>query len=87
MSAAELYDRRQRAIEAYHDASGLGDNGWHAVDQAIETATRVRVDKDVCAAAWAEHEKRTAPMEGADDPEFINVLIAAFEAAGFEVEG
>lgn len=82
---AELFDRRQRAREAAHDnvsrVSRCPD-----VEAAIETATRVRVDKDVCAAAWRAHEARTAPMEGTDDPEFVRMLIAAFEAAGFEVE-
>lgn len=84
---AENYDRKQRAREAYYDSVSLPESHEPAAfDEAIETAIRVRVDKALCAAAWAEHEKRTAPLEGADDPEFINVLIAAFEAAGFEVE-
>lgn len=79
---AELFDRRQRALEAAWDT----DDRQDGIATAIETATRVRVDKDVCAAAWRAHEARTAPMEGSDDPEFISMLIAAFEAAGFEVE-
>lgn len=84
---AELFDRRQRAREAFWDTSAGTMTGAPAgVETAIETATRVRVDKDVCAAAWRAYEARTAPMEGADDPEFVTMLIAAFGAAGFEVE-
>lgn len=71
-----LADRRQRAREAFQDASGLGDNGWHANDLAIETATRVRVDDEIM------HAYRMAVLhDGANAG-----VIAAFRAAGFEVE-
>lgn len=86
MSAAtssELHDRRQRAIEAYHDTY---TPDFNPLEQAIETATRVRIDKAVLTAAWAAYEKRSGPMEGADDPDFEYVLVAAFDAAGFEIE-
>ncbi len=85
---AELFDRRQRALEAGHDAVGMFDQNpvSGVIEAAIETATRVRVDRAVCAAAWDAHEAKTGPLEGVDDAEFVNVLIAAFEAAGFEVE-
>lgn len=86
---APVFDRRQRAREAGRDASldeSLNVDPVAAVEAAIETATRAQVDRDVRAAAWQAHEARTAPMEGPDDPEFVAMLIAAFEAAGFEVE-
>lgn len=86
MSAAtspELHDRRQRAIEAYHDTY---TPDFNPLEQAIETATRVRIDKAVLTAAWAAYEKRPRPMEGVCDPDFYDTLCAAFKAAGFEVE-
>lgn len=90
VTAPEVYDRREQAREAYRDARRrlprITDTRMPAIDAAIETATYVLVDKGVCAAAWQAHEARTAPMEGPGDPEFIAVLIAAFKAAGFEVE-
>lgn len=83
---APLFDRRERAREAYWDEAHAERTGSRDIETAIETATRVQVDRDVRVAAWQAHEARTAPMEGPDDPEFVAMLIAAFEAAGFEVE-
>jgi hypothetical protein len=86
MSAAtspELHDRRQRAIEAYHDTY---TPDFNPLEQAIEAATRVRIDKAVLTAAWAAYMAMSAPMEGPSDPDFYDMLSAAFEAAGFEVE-
>lgn len=91
MSAAtspELHDRRRRACDAGYDAVGESQQypANNCIEEAVETATRVRIDKAVLTAAWAAYKKRSGPMEGADDPDFEYVLVAAFEAAGFEVE-
>jgi hypothetical protein len=81
------YLRRQRAQDAAYTwgVDGVLDPTVD-VESAIETAIRVRVDKDVCIEAWRAHEARTGPMEGPDDPEFVAMLCTAFAAAGFEVE-
>lgn len=49
-------------------------------ESAIETATRVRVDDDICEAA-----QQAFPIFTSVD-EARPVLVAAFRAAGFEVE-
>jgi hypothetical protein len=92
MSAAtspELHDRRQRALEAGLDAATGVDGGeptiMGAIDASIETATRVRIDKTVMQAAWKTYLEGGS-IEGADDPDLYDMLYAAFEAAGFEVE-
>lgn len=88
--APELHDRRQRAREAALDAAAGVDGGKptiaSAIESAIETATRVRIDKTLLSIAWAAYRERSGPMEGADDPDFEYVLVAAFNAAGFEIE-
>jgi hypothetical protein len=83
MSAAtspELHDRRQRAREAGLDATaGLMSASLTtgiALDEAIETATRVRID-DAVYEAFAQGTRYST---------FRNGLIEAFKAAGFEVE-
>lgn len=78
MGCYALADRQQRAREAYYDRYALGDNigggaRKAALREAIETATRVRITPEVRAAALA--------ADNIDDG-----LIAAFRAAGFEVE-
>lgn len=81
-------ERRSAAREAYHDElSGDGieagtdpvDVFAEALDTAIETATRVRVDDAIIEAA---RDNSTDP-DGAVDRAAIE---AAFRAAGFEVE-
>lgn len=78
---AKLEDRRQRAREAGLDAySGVlavpsgPERAAQAVDDAIETATRVRVTPEVLAAYQGTIDTTTAKLK------------AAFRAAGFEVE-
>lgn len=92
-TSPELHDRRQRAREAYWDAvpavadvkvSAAAPYGV-SVEAAIETASRVRIDKTVMQAAWNEYLKGGS-IEGADDPDLYDMLYVAFEAAGFEVE-
>lgn len=76
MSAAtspELFDRRQRAREAFHDTY---TPDFDPLEQAIETATRVRIDDAVYEAF----------VQGTRYSTFRNGLIKAFRAAGFEVE-
>lgn len=69
-----LDDRRQSAREAFRDANEMLAD---PIDEAIETATRVRINHDVMVAFL------TAP----DDPDDIaGPLASAFRAAGFEVE-
>jgi uncharacterized protein (DUF4415 family) len=86
MSAAtspELHDRRQRACEAFADSCHVSyanadtiDEVHAAIDEAIETATRVRIDDAVYEAF----------VQGTRYSTFRNGLIEAFKAAGFEVE-
>lgn len=75
-----LADRRQRVLEAYYDRCDpvAAERGYTpALTDAIETATRVRVD----------HEVLMAFIQAPDDREDIaGPLRAAFRAAGFEVE-
>lgn len=89
--AAALTDRRQRAIEAFDDAlappavdvtphhirerEGWAERLFAARATAIETATRVRVDDEIIRAAYPA--AYLTPRQR---------LIAAFRAAGFEVE-
>lgn len=76
MTSPELHDRRQRAIEAYHDTYTPDLN---PLDQAIETATRVRITPDIMYAC--------REPSGYLLPSIIrDILQAAFSAAGFEVE-
>lgn len=84
-TSPELFDRRERVREAFGNGILCGTVAY-ALNETVETATRVRVDKAVCTAAGAAYEKRSEPMEGADDPDFEYVLVAAFDAAGFEIE-
>lgn len=74
-----LADRRQRAREAGHDLAGpsiVGDN-VAAIEAAIETATRVQVTEEILA---------RARQESPDGFIAVRAVIAAFRAAGFEVE-
>lgn len=74
-------DRRQRAREAFQDEyDRAGGSTFEAAETAIETATRVRVDEDVCEAA-----QQAFPIFTSID-EVRAVAVAAFRAAGFEVE-
>jgi hypothetical protein len=81
-STSPLAERRQRAREAFHDASPVMDSDiidqvHGAAEEAIETATRVRVTPEIIQAF----------VEAPDDPEDIaGPIEAAFRAAGFEVE-
>ena len=77
-----LADRRQRAREAYHDGLANIDTttGMPAVEDAIETATRVRIDDSIIDAA----QNVGAPF--LNEHEARDVIAAAFRAAGFEIE-
>lgn len=79
-----LADRRQRAREAGMDAyadvlavPSSYDRAVNAVTDAVETATRVRVTPEILQAA------RRGSSIGFETHQAI---VAAFRAAGFEVE-
>jgi len=80
--------RRPEARAAFWDALGAppvqinGRGGVsEALDEAVETATRVRVDDEIIAAGeQAARELFTGPAQRRA------IIIAAFRAAGFEVE-
>jgi hypothetical protein len=78
-----LEERRRSAREAYHDARARINTitGMPAVEEAIESATRVEITKDITDAA------RQASGYGWDIPDhaYYSVIEAAFRAAGFEV--
>lgn len=85
VKGGEVADRRQRAREAVHDALA-GDifpsdveRAMSAADIAIETATRVRIDDHVLAAAQGEWPEMTPTRW------LQSALERAFVAAGFEV--
>jgi len=85
-------DRRQRAIEAFWDHyDGERDGGAilaRQLDEAIETATRVRVTPEIVKAAragWAAPEDDGNWLTDPGPRETAR-LVAAFRAAGFEVE-
>lgn len=71
--APALLDRQQRAREAGQDH--LTDyDAAPGIEAAIETATRVKITRDILLAAAREY-----PVVG-------EIVKAAFRAAGFEVE-
>jgi hypothetical protein len=72
-AVAALRDRRQRARETFHDEWSRRGVCLRACDEAIETATRVRVTPELVDAY--------ATADNIDDG-----LARAFAAAGFEVE-
>lgn len=75
----ELDDRRQSAREAFYDAVPAFGEDCHATDPltvAIEAATRVRITPEIIAAG-TDNESGEREIER---------LIAAFRAAGFEVQ-
>jgi hypothetical protein len=71
----EIEERRQRAREAFHDASGLSQEA--RLQDAMETATRTRVTHEVLA-VMIDVERSTMSRRRA--------LEAALGALGFEVE-
>lgn len=99
MSALE--ERRQRAREAFDDrwsvtggADISGTATWanrlqQAREEAIETATRVRITPEIITAAragWLVAATEHASWTEEPGPREYGRLKAAFEAAGFEVE-
>lgn len=77
---AALLDRRQRAREAYYDRVSLPESHEPAaLDEAIETATRVRVTPEIVAAL-----RHVTLARGSE--QLSEIAAAAFRAAGFEVE-
>jgi hypothetical protein len=85
MSADDpLAERRQRAREAYHDGLASIDTttGMPAVEDAIETATRVRITPETVVAFEDQEADRCCDC-GSNTKAG---LAAAFRAAGFEVE-
>jgi hypothetical protein len=81
-------DRRQRAreagLDAYADVVAVPDPAGrldNALDDAIEVATRVRVDADVTQAVREAH-----PEIMIKTTELKSMIEVAFAAAGFEVE-
>lgn len=79
----ELDDRRQHAREAAYDNPHISDRARTSgavramLNDAIETATRVRITPEITGAYLAA-------LHG--DKSMVSGLIAAFRAAGFEVE-
>lgn len=82
-------ERRQAARLAYYDSTaqtGATEGSAIALDKAIETATRVKITTDII--NEYTHGWYAAPREaGREYPDRRRAgLIAAFRAAGFEVE-
>ena len=72
-----LADRRMSAREAYWDNRQFAEAA--ALDEAIETATRVRVTEEIVEAA----QNAFPVLRDVDEGRIM--LAAAFRAAGFEV--
>lgn len=75
---------REAGLDAYADAVAVPDaqdRVSSALDDAIETATRVRVDADITHAARAAGDQPPITTR-----ELKSMIEAAFAAAGFEVE-
>lgn len=84
-ATANLLDRRQRAREAYWDDMRGLSMRTEGIEQAIETATRVRVTPELVAVAYAalgDAAERYFPPER----HMRTMIAAALAAAGFEVE-
>jgi len=81
MSNDQIDARRQRARDAARDAVPDESAGWQLVEAAIQTATRVRIDDEIIAAAL----EAVSAGRGAR-PRYENAIKAAFREAGFEVE-
>lgn len=82
VSEGELIDRRQRAREAFWDASGgLMSGARDGIEQAIEVATRVQIDNEIMAAAVGSG---LVPA-GMPREQQRRCLAVIFRAAGFEV--
>lgn len=82
MSALE--ERRQRAREAFWDASaGLMSGARDGVESCIETATRVRITVEAVVAFEAQEQGRCCDC-GSNTR---HGLSAALRELGFEVEG
>lgn len=74
MSDDPIADRRQRALEAFYDASGPAGESERP-EVAIEVATQVKITDDIV---------RAAAIQGPDGV-VAEILKVAFRAAGFEV--
>lgn len=79
MTAVE--DRRQAAREAYWDDMRGLSMRTQGIETAIETATRVRIDIDIVRSALKACDPAAPSMA-----RMTMALVAAFRAAGFEVE-
>jgi hypothetical protein len=84
----KIVERRQRAREAVQDSlaselfRGDAELAIAAAEIAIETATRVQMTPEIEAAAYDAIDR--TPYVA---PEYLTaIIIAAFGAAGFEVE-
>lgn len=81
-------DRVQRAREAFWDHYDPERDGGailaNSLDDALDTATRVRLDDDIIAAA--REELRRQAFGWLDLRASRVIIAAAFRAAGFEVE-
>lgn len=84
----ELADRRQRARIAYYDAVPpyQQESSAGALEEAIETATRVRITPEIVEAACAGWLAAEGSWTEHPGPRQVARLAAAFRAAGFEVE-
>lgn len=87
-TSPELFGRRRRACDAGYDAVGESQQypANNCIEEAVETATRVQIDKAVMQAAWKAYKLRSDEFEDDEDADMRDMLYAAFEAAGFEVE-
>jgi hypothetical protein len=78
---SELEERRQRAREAFCDElatpGAVDSETYRALDMCVETATRVKITKEIVEAAHTGWLATGVYQHG---------LCAAFRAAGFEVE-
>lgn len=81
-----LADRRQGAREAFWD--GVKDDTARALDEAVDTAVRVRVTDEILTAGYgAVAGQSVGGTEFFPPPRLMRVMVeAALAAAGFMVE-
>lgn len=82
---SEIEARRQRALEAYWDVLGTR-SAEVAAQEAIETATRVKITDEAIEAAWNAQPVAAQEAGEIDLSDVKRVIAAALAALGFEVE-
>lgn len=83
----ELEERRRRAMEAWRDGQqDPYDASYTAVEEAIETATRVKITREAIDAGREAWSAASGSWTEDPGPRETARLAASLRALGFEVE-